>query len=277
MSYFNPPNQLATYIVAEAGVNHNGDLEIAYQLVDIAKTAGADCVKFQTFKAENLATKQAPKAKYQETSTQESQYDMLKRLMLSETQFQQLRDYAEQQKITFLSTAFDHDSLHFLTHTLGLTTLKIGSGELTNAPLLLAYARTKAQLILSTGMGTLSDIEQALGVIAFGLLADREKPSRAAFRDAYVSSEGQAILQKHVSLLHCTSAYPAAMADLNLRVIQSLGTAFGLRTGYSDHSEGIHVPIAAVTMGACIIEKHFTCDKNMAGPDHKKSLAPKEM
>src|SRR3989338_161698 len=201
MSYFNPPNQLATYIVAEAGVNHNGDLEIAYQLVYIAKTAGADCVKFQTFKAENLATKQAPKAKYQETSTQESQYDMLKRLMLSETQFQQLRDYAEQQKITFLSTAFDHDSLHFLTHTLGLTTLKIGSGELTNAPLLLAYARTKAQLILSTGMGTLSDIEQALGVIAFGLLADREKPSRAAFRDAYVSSEGQAILQKHVSLL----------------------------------------------------------------------------
>ncbi|HAS8474573.1 TPA: N-acetylneuraminate synthase [Vibrio vulnificus] len=269
-----------TLIIAEAGVNHNGDEALAFKLVDAAHQAGADIVKFQTFKAKNLVTEQAKQADYQVVNTQkqESQLAMLSRLELSYSAHHQLVKHCESLGIEFLSTAFDSESLDFLVNDLGLTRLKLPSGELTNAPLVLEHARTGCDLIVSTGMATLAEIEMALGVIAFGYTAaERVAPSVLAFQQAYASNEGQKALKEKVTILHCTTEYPAPMAEINLKAMDTLGKAFDLPAGYSDHSEGITIPIAAVARGAVLIEKHFTLDKNMEGPDHKASLEPDEL
>jgi len=269
-----------TLIIAEAGVNHNGNEKLAFELVDAAKQAGADIVKFQTFKAKKLVTASAKQAEYQikNTGKQESQLDMLSCLELSYEAHHKLLNYCKKLNIEFLSTAFDSESLQFLVSDLGLKRLKIPSGDLTNAPLILEHARTGCDLIVSTGMATLSEVEMALGVIAFGYITDNdEKPSLDAFQAAYYSVEGQKALKEKVTILHCTTEYPAPMEDINLKAMDTLSNAFNLPVGYSDHSQGITIPIAAVARGALIIEKHFTLNKNMEGPDHKASLEPDEL
>lgn len=269
-----------TLIIAEAGVNHNGDEQLAFKLVDKAYEAGADVVKFQTFKAKNLVTEEALQADYQiaNTGKQESQLAMLSRLELSYEAHHKLVSYCSDLGIEFLSTAFDSESLDFLVNDLKITRLKIPSGEITNAPLVLEHARTGCDLIVSTGMATLSEVEAVLGVIAFGYIsASDSQPSIDAFQAAYFSEEGKRALKEKVTLLHCTTEYPAPLEDINLRAMDTLAQAFGLAVGYSDHSEGIIVPIAATARGATIIEKHFTLDKEMEGPDHKASLDPIEL
>ena len=269
-----------TLIIAEAGVNHNGNEELAFQLVDAAHKAGADIVKFQTFKASKLVTKNAKQAEYQIKNTQkeESQFAMLSRLELSFDFHLELVEYCNKLGIEFLSTAFDSESLKFLVNDLKLKKLKIPSGDLTNAPLVLEHARTGCDLIVSTGMATLAEIETALGVIAFGYVAkNNELPSVQAFEDAYYSDAGQKYLKEKVTILHCTTEYPAPLEDINLKAMDTIAHAFKLPIGYSDHSAGINVPIAAVAREAKIIEKHFTLDKNMEGPDHKASLDPIEL
>ena len=266
------------YVIAEAGVNHNGSNAMAFRLIDEAVASGVDAIKFQTFKAKNIVTKNAPKADYQVSSSQqnESQYAMLKKLELDYDAHFELMEYCNQCGIQFLSTAFDLDSLFFLTRELKLATLKVSSSELTNAPLLLEHARTKCDLIVSTGMATLSEIENALGVIAYGLLEGQE-PSKEAFIEAYKSDKGQKLLKKHITLLHCTTEYPAPFKDINLSAMNSMRENFNLPVGYSDHSEGIVVPIIAASLGAVLIEKHFTLDKSLPGPDHMSSLEPDEL
>ena len=269
------------YIVAEAGVNHNGNSDLAFQLVDAAVEAGADAVKFQTFKAEKIVTKQAVKAEYQQKTTEakESQFNMLKRLELTHEMHYKLAEYCKLQGITFLSTAFDLDSLDFLVNNLSIKTLKIPSGEINNGPLVLAHAQTKCDLIVSTGMATLDEIEDVLGVIAFGMLygKDTKVPSRTAFQEAYSSPQAQKILKEKVTLLHCTTEYPAPFEDINLNAIKTMHNTFGLKTGYSDHSKGITVSIAAASLGAVLVEKHFTLDRSFSGPDHQASLEPAEL
>jgi len=268
------------YIIAEAGVNHNGSKEKAFILVDMAVEAGVDAIKFQTFKAENIATERADKAIYQKLTTdkEETQFALLKSLELSYEVHKELVDYCREKNIDFLSTAFDLESLTFLANNLQLTTLKIPSGEITNGPLLLAYAQTGCDLILSAGMSSLGEVEQALGVLAFGLLNDRTtQPSREMFLQAYSSTAGQQILKEKVTLLHCTTEYPAPLRDININAMLTMKNAFGLKIGYSDHSEGFTVPIVATALGATLIEKHFTLDKTLSGPDHKASLDPNEL
>ena len=270
------------YVIAEAGVNHNGNCELAFKLVDAAVDAGADAVKFQTFKAEELVTRKAAKAIYQQQGSvvDESQFTMLKGLELAYDIHHDLLAYCKVKSIDFLSTAFDLDSLSFLTNDLGLKTLKIPSGEITNGPLVLAYALTGCDLLVSTGMTTLEEIEIALGVISFGFMqcgSQSFQPSREAFRQAYRSMEGQELLKEKVTLLHCTTEYPAPDCEINLNALQTLRDVFGLKTGYSDHSDGLTVPTAAAAMGAIVIEKHFTLDKNLPGPDHRSSLEPDEL
>lgn len=269
-----------TLIIAEAGVNHNGQRDLAFKLVDAAHQAGADIVKFQTFKSKSLVTESAAQAEYQITNTNktESQLAMLSRLELSYETHRELIDYCNDLGIEFLSTAFDEESLNFLVSDLGLKKLKVPSGELTNAPFVLAHALTGCDIMLSTGMASLAEIEDALGVIAFGYTTDGNiTPSKAEFEKAYASEAGQRILKSKVRILHCTTEYPAPMKEINLRAMDAISVAFGLPTGYSDHSEGIAIPVAAVARGAVIIEKHFTLDKNMEGPDHKASLEPDEL
>jgi N-acetylneuraminate synthase len=267
-----------TYIIAEAGVNHNGSIELAKQLIDVAANSGADAVKFQTFKADKLALGHAPKAEYQKRNTnqQESQLEMLKKLELSYENHKILVDYCQLKKIQFLSTPFDFESADFLVKSLDLPIIKISSGEITTAPLLLQIAQSGKRVIMSTGMATLSDIEQALGVLAFGYLG-LKNPSQHGFLRAFASEEGQKRLKEQVTLLHCTSAYPANLDDVHLRAMDTLGAAFDLPVGYSDHSMGITIPIAAVARGAVVIEKHFTLDRKLPGPDHQASLEPKEL
>jgi N-acetylneuraminate synthase len=271
-------NQRQTYIIAEAGVNHNGNREWAFKLVDAAVEAGADAVKFQTFVARNLVTKSAPKAEYQvrNMAGSKSQLEMLTELELDHQTHLDLVAYCEKKKIDFLSTAFDFESLKFLTEGLGLKRLKIASGELTNSPFLYEHARSGADLIVSTGMANLGEIEKALGVISFGYTSS-ESPSIDGFYRALASKEGQRKLKEKVILLHCTTEYPAPLEEINLRAMGTLSSSFQLPIGYSDHSDGITVPIAAVAMGANLIEKHFTLDKTLPGPDHKASLEPSEL
>jgi N-acetylneuraminate synthase len=264
------------FIIAEAGVNHNGSLELALELVDAAGAAGADAVKFQTFKADRIATGSAPKARYQlgTTARAESQRDMLKKLELNPAAHRALIRRCRQKRIVFLSTPFDLESLHLLTKVLRLPRIKISSGDITNAPLLLAVAREKKPVILSTGMATLTEIEEALGVLAFGYAGLDEKPSNRRFRDAFSSPRGQKALRANVTLLQCTTEYPAAIDDVNLRVMDTLRSTFGLPVGYSDHTEGTAVAIAAAAREAVIVEKHFTLDRKLPGPDHRASLEP---
>lgn len=267
-------------IIAEAGVNHNGSKDLAFQLVDAAHAAGVDIVKFQTFKAKNLVTKSAQQADYQiqNTGVTESQFDMLSRLELDYDTHKSLVAYCKNLGIEFLSTAFDKESLEFLVNDLSLKTLKIPSGELTNAPFVLEHARTGCDLIVSTGMANLAEIEAALAVIAFGLVADdSQTPSQQAFEEAYNSDIGQKALKQKVTILHCTTEYPAPVNEINLNAMSTLRNTFHLATGYSDHSAGITIPIAATALGAQLIEKHFTLDKSMPGPDHKASLEPDEL
>jgi len=266
------------YIIAEAGVNHNGSLDLACKLIDAAAQAGADAVKFQTFIATEIASKSAPKAAYQDTfgPAGETQLDMLMKLQLHESQFQSLFSYCRSRKVDFLSSPFDLPSVDLLNR-LQVSQLKISSGEITNAPLLLKAARTGKKIILSTGMCNLGDIEKALGILAFGYLNQTTEPSLSAFHNCYASYEGQQFLQKNVTLLHCTTEYPAPLAEINLLAMDTLKQSFALNVGYSDHSQGIIIPIAAAAKGAVIIEKHFTLDRNLPGPDHLASLEPSEL
>ena len=267
-----------TLVIAEAGVNHNGSLELALKLVDVAADAGADVVKFQTFKADHLVTAKAVKAEYQIANTQEggSQLAMLRRLELSQADHEALVARCNQRGIQFMSTAFDAQSLAFLA-TLDMPAVKIPSGDITCGPLLLQAARLRKPLIVSTGMSTLADVEQALGVIAFGLTTDREPNGRADFEAAYRDAEGRRALERNVTLLHCVTQYPAPPEAVNLRAMDTLAAAFGLPVGYSDHTLGIEVSIAAVARGATVIEKHFTLDRTLPGPDHLASLEPGEL
>ena len=273
------PNQKAI-IIAEAGVNHNGSLSRALAMVDEAAEAGADIIKFQTFKSEDVVSRSAPKADYQKrtTGTVESQLEMARKLELDNAAHRALFQRCQEKGIEFLSSPFDLPSLHFLAHDLNLSRIKIASGEVTNYALLLAAARSGKRLILSSGMSTLGEIESALAVIAYGLSCT-EIPSgeNAEFKNAFSSLDGQAALRERVTLLQCTTEYPADFSDVNLRVIDTMRAAFGLSVGLSDHTLGIAVPIAAVARGARMIEKHFTLDKSLEGPDHSASLNPDQL
>lgn len=240
------------FIIAEAGVNHNGDIRIAKQLVDEAKAAKVDAIKFQSFNASKLVTKNAPKAEYQKKNTGNgNQYNMLKKLELSIENHIELKNYCDKKSIMFLSTPFDEESVDLL-EKIGVSLYKVSSGDLTNIPLLQYIASKNKPIILSTGMANLGEIEDAIEAI----------------------KETSNI---EIKLLHCTSNYPTKYEDVNLKAMNTLKNAFNLEVGYSDHTNGIEIPIAAVAMGAKIIEKHFTIDKKMEGPDHKASLDPLEL
>jgi N-acetylneuraminate synthase len=266
-------------IIAEAGVNHNGSLQMALDLVDCAADAGADMVKFQTFRADALASRHAPKAGYQRRDGPEgeTQLEMLRRLELSPEAHRALLARCAERGIAFLSTPFDTASLDFLVGGLGLGCLKIGSGDLTNGPLLLAAASSGADIVLSTGMASLGEVEEALGVLGLGMAGDGAAPSRAAFAEALHAPATWEALRRRVTLLHCTTEYPAAVADTNLRAMATLASAFCLPVGYSDHTQGNAVAIAAAALGARVIEKHFTLDRRLPGPDHAASLEPAEL
>ena len=241
------------FIIAEAGVNHNGDINLAKRLIDIAKEAGADAVKFQTFKAKELVTADAGKAQYQKETTdaKESQFEMLRKLELTESDFEELFNYAQKKGVISLSSPFDKRSVDLLDR-LGVPAFKIPSGEITDFPLLRHIATKGKPIILSTGMATLGEIEEALEI---------------------VRKEGA----EEIVLLHCVSCYPAKIEDTNLKAMDTLRYAFNLPVGLSDHSLGVSILVAAVALGACIIEKHFTLDKNLPGPDHRASLEPDEL
>lgn len=268
----------SVYIIAEAGVNHNGCLKRALQLVDAAADAGADAVKFQTFNARKLATTQVDKALYQKSTTSEteSQLDMLLKLELPYPWHHELQARASARHIEFLSTAFDETSLQFL-ESLNLPFYKVPSGELTNAPLIWRFAKTGKPLIISTGMARLSEVEEALAVVAHALQNDCEPKSMTDVWQCWSSKASRDALQHHVTLLHCTSQYPTPWQDVNLRAMDTLATAFGLDIGYSDHTAGTVISLAAVARGATVIEKHFTLDCNLPGPDHKASIEVDEL
>ena len=243
---------MSVYIIAEAGVNHNGRFELACKLVDAAKAAGVDCIKFQTFKSKNLVSQTAQKAEYQKATTGDSsQQDMLKKLELSYDEFIALKEYCDKIGITFLSTPFDFESIDFL-NSIDMPFWKIPSGEVTNLPYLLALAKTGKPVVMSTGMCEMAEIGAAIDVL-------KENGT------------------KDIKLLHCNTEYPTPFEDVNLKAMQTMRDTFGLEIGYSDHTKGIEVPVAAVALGATVIEKHFTLDKNMEGPDHKASLEPDEL
>ena len=245
-----------TIIIAEAGVNHNGNLSLAKKLVKVAADAGVDYIKFQTFKADKLVTKVACQADYQKEnlhSKDTSQYKMLKKLELSNEDYMVLLDYCKDLNIHFLSTGFDLDSLHYL-HQLGLTLAKIPSGEITNLPYLRCIGKLFSEVILSTGMSTMQEIKAAIDVLI-----------------------QNGIRKDNITVLHCNTEYPTPMKDVNLKAMLHIKNELGVRVGYSDHTLGIEVPIAAVALGAEVIEKHITLDRTMEGPDHKASLEPDEL
>lgn len=266
-------------IIAEAGVNHNGSLETALKLVDVAAESGADIVKFQTFDADRIVTAAAPMAGYQTKALgrASSQHEMIRRLQLSKADHAALIDRCAKRRIQFLSTPFDLQSLNMLVDDFHLPLIKFGSGELTNGPLLLAAARTGSRLIVSTGMATLEEVRTALGVIAFGYSGSAERPGTAAFSAAFADRSLRDLLERKVVLLHCTTEYPAPVEEVNLRAMDTLREAFRVPVGYSDHTKGIMVSAAAVARGASVIEKHFTLDRKAEGPDHAASLEPDEL
>ncbi len=268
-----------TRIIAEIGVNHNGSLDKAFELVDVAIESGVDVVKFQTGNPKNVISHKAPKANYQIESTggDESQLEMIKKLVLKDSEYLELAEYCKTKNIEFLATPFDKESVDLLSNIMKLPQLKIASGEVTNAQLLYYAARTNKKIILSTGMSTLAEVEVALGILAHGYLYPNQKPLLSNSKDVFCSSDGQDILQRKVELLHCTTEYPSPYSSVNLRAMDTLKAAFNLPVGLSDHTLGVYIPIAAVARGATIIEKHFTLDKNLPGPDHKASLEPKEL
>lgn len=265
-------------IIAEAGVNHNGSLDMALELVDAAHAAGADIVKFQTFTADALVTRTAPMAPYQTENTglAVSQYEMLKTLELGREAHLALMERCGKLGIGFLSTPFDLASFEYLTGTLGLATIKLGSSELTNAPLLVAAGRSRRSIILSTGMSDLAEVALAIGALAFGYADTGEQPSKAAFAAVRAAVIGDPGFRQSITIMHCTTAYPAPDDSLNLRAIGTLAAEFGLRVGYSDHTSGIGAAPLAVAAGACMLEKHITLDRSLPGPDHQASLEPGE-
>lgn len=246
---------MKTVVIAEAGVNHNGDVDLAKEMIDVAARAGADFVKFQTFRAESLTTKSAPAAEYQMTNTQSSnsQFEMLKSLELSVEAHEILISHAEKRVIKFLSTAFDIQSVNLLA-SLGQEIFKVPSGEITNLPYLRHLGSLRKKIILSTGMSNIDEISSALSVL-----------------------EEAGTRRSDITVMHCTSAYPTPMSDVNLLAIKTIREMFNLPVGYSDHTLGLEVPIAAVALGATVIEKHFTIDRKLPGPDHKASLDPLEL
>lgn len=261
-----------TFIIAEAGVNHNGSLKLALDLVDAAKDTGADAVKFQTFDPKKLVSSKAEKAEYQKETTGEgSQQEMLEKLRLSAHEFSTIADHAKKKGIEFMSSAFDEGSLDIVV-SLSVPRLKLGSGELTSGPMLYACAQTGLPLILSTGMGTIEQIREALCLLAQSYLNPKMLPDAKTWKGVYESAAGQKILKERVTLLHCTTAYPCPEDQVDLQAMAHLRSEFGLPVGYSDHTEGIAVSIAAAALGARVIEKHFTIDRNLPGPDHKASL-----
>ena len=263
-------------IIAEIGVNHNGNLETGLNLIDAAADAGATTVKFQTFKAEKLATPTAPKADYQKklTAEPETQFAMLKRLEIDDSMHRKFMSQSEKKGLRFLSTITESDGLHYLTQDLGLTQVKVPSCDVTNGPLLLEIARKRCDVILSTGMSTLDEVREAVGALAFGYEYPDKRPTQRSFLDSYRSGVGRSLLDKHVTLLHCTTEYPAPLEDVNLKAMDTLRNEFKLTTGYSDHTESISTAIAAVARGAAVIEKHLTLDRGMEGPDHMASVEP---
>lgn len=242
-------------IIAEAGVNHNGSLDIAKQLIDAAADAGVDYVKFQTFKADKLVSRDAEMAEYQKanTGTEESQFDMLRKLELSEEHHHILIDYCRERNVRFFSTAFDLESMELLVK-LGVTLGKVPSGEITNKPYLQQMARSFNEIILSTGMCTLEEVQEAITVF-----------------------ESEGISRNQITVLHCNTEYPTPMQDVNLHAMSHIASQCQTEIGYSDHTLGIEVPIAAVALGAVVIEKHFTLDRSLPGPDHRASLEPAEL
>lgn len=268
-----------TLIIAEAGVNHNGSQERAIALVDAAARAGADVVKFQSFKASKLVTAGAQKAAYQVASIgdEQSQLELLRALELTEGEEASIAAACARAGIAYMSTPFDAESATNLVRRIGVATVKVGSGDLTNGPLLLHIARLGKPIILSTGMSTLGEIETALAVIAFGYTRPEEQPKSNALAMVLLDRAAWDALERNVTLLHCTTEYPSPPASVNLRAMASLRGAFGLPVGFSDHTKGIHVPVAAVALGACVIEKHLTLDRNLPGPDHRSSLEPDEL
>ncbi len=269
---------MSVLIIAEAGVNHNGSLALARDLVDAAAAAGADIVKFQTFDSKRLVSRRAPKAAYQtRNDAHDSQLAMLESLQLSESDHDVIVEHCRKQSIRFMSTPFDQLSLQFLTGRYDMPAVKIPSGEVVNARLLLGAARSGKPILMSSGMCTLADLERALGVIAYGLTHATGGGTRADFERAYAEPAARALLQDRVTLLHCTTEYPAPPEQINLRVIDTMRSAFGLPVGYSDHSLGTAIAFAAVGRGATVIEKHFTLDRDLPGPDHAASLLPGEL
>lgn len=267
-----------TFVIAEAGVNHNGSLAMALDLVRVAAEAGADAVKFQSFRSEELVSPDVQQCDYQARNAKAAtQYEMLRGLELDEAAHLAIAEACRGAGIEFMSTAFDPISLDFLVERTGIRRIKIPSGELTNPVLLLAAARKGLPLIVSTGMADLAEIEAALKIIAFGLVHRNGEPSRQRISDAYAAGEGRTALARNVSLLHCTTAYPTPPEHINLRAMATMAEAFHLPVGLSDHSEGTVVSIAAAALGAVIIEKHFTLDRNLPGPDHAASLKPDEL
>jgi len=266
-------------VIAEAGVNHNGSLGMAQDMIRAAADAGADFVKFQTFIAEKSLRSDVRKARYQAENTGEggTMLEMVKKFELPLDAFATLAKTAADHGIAFVSTPFDIESVAVLAD-LDIPFLKIPSGEITNPFLMLEMARHQKPIVMSTGMATLAEIEEALGVVAFGYLGGSlSEASPAAFAAARSSGEGRRLLEKNVTILHCTTNYPAPAQDVNLKAMQTIRQAFGLPVGYSDHTLGISVALAAVGMGACAIEKHFTLDRSLPGPDHKASLTPDEL
>jgi N-acetylneuraminate synthase len=252
---------------------------MALSLIDKAAAAGADIVKFQTFKSDSVISRHAQKAEYQKktTDSDESQLAMVKKLELDLDAHRRLARHCQNRGVRFLSTPFDMGSVDLLVRDLNVSLIKIPSGEITNAPLMLKIARTGRPVILSTGMSSLGEIEAALGVLSFGYVVRDMPPSAESFVDCFQSEAGQSALRENVSLLHCTTEYPAPFDEVNLRAMATMSTAFGLPVGYSDHTQGIAIPIAAVAMGARILEKHFTLDRSLPGPDHVASLEPDEL
>ncbi|MAW84569.1 MAG: N-acetylneuraminate synthase [Crocinitomicaceae bacterium] len=244
-----------TLIIAEAGVNHNGDIKLAEKLIDVAAQAGVDYVKFQTFKTSKLVTKKAGRANYQDTNTKnnDSQFDMLKKLELSQENHYHLIEYCMTKKVKFLSTGFDFESIDFL-HKIGIRLAKIPSGEITNLPYLRKIASLFSEVILSTGMADINEVKDAVNILLKG-----------------------GVYKKKLTVLHCNTEYPTPMKDVNLKAMLHIKKELGINVGYSDHTLGLEVPVAAVALGARVIEKHFTLDRNMDGPDHRASLEPDEL
>jgi len=268
-----------TFIIAEAGVNHNGDMALARELIDIAVTAKADAVKFQTFITKNVISRYAEQAAYQieNTGKVESQLDMVKRLELTHEEFHELYLYCREKGIAFMSTAFDRPSLEFLMTRCEMPVVKIPSGEVTNALYLYETARYRRPMVLSTGMASLNEIGTALAVLSYGWTHDTPPNSLQQCLDYFATTEGRSALKGQISILQCVTEYPAPAADTNLRAMETIRATYDVPVGLSDHSLGIHIPVAAVALGATVIEKHYTIDKNMPGPDHKASLSPQEL